>query len=250
MDTHMTAQSGPAGAQPVAAKPARRILIVDDEPTVREVVGQYLQLEGYAVMQAADGLEALRLAEAFPPDLVILDLMLPGIDGLDVCRRLRAKSAVPILMLTARAEDADKFAGFDAGTDDYVTKPFRSREVVLRVQAIMRRIEAVSAPAMVFDSDLHFGDLVIRPRLHQAERDGVPLDLTIKEFELLYYLAAHPGEVCSRRDLLSHVWSYEYFDGGSTITVHMRRLREKVEHDPARPRHLRTVWGVGYRFEP
>jgi two-component system, OmpR family, response regulator ResD len=246
----MREESGAAEAKRAAARPARRILIVDDEPPVREVVGQYLQLEGYTVMQAADGLEALRLAEAYPPDLIILDLMLPGIDGLDVCRHLRTKSAVPILMLTARTEDADKFAGFDAGTDDYITKPFRSREVVLRVQAIMRRIEAVSAPAMVFDSDLHFGDLVIRPRLHLAERDGVPLDLTVKEFELLYYLAAHPGEVCTRRDLLRQVWSYEYFDGGSTITVHMRRLREKVEPDPARPRHLRTVWGIGYRFEP
>jgi DNA-binding response OmpR family regulator len=246
----MREESGAVEANRAAGKPTRRILIVDDEPTVREVLGQYLQLEGYMVMQAADGLEALRLAEASPPDLVILDLMLPGIDGLDVCSRLRAKSAVPILMLTARTEDADKFAGFEAGTDDYITKPFRAREVVLRVQAIMRRIEAVSAPAMVFDSDLRFGALVIRPRLHQAERDGVPLDLTIKEFELLLYLATHPGQVCTRQDLLRHVWSYEYFDGGSTITVHMRRLREKVEPDPARPRHLRTVWGVGYRFEP
>jgi DNA-binding response OmpR family regulator len=246
----MREESGAAEAKRAAARLARRILIVDDEPPVREVVGQYLQLEGYTVMQAADGLEALRLAEAYPPDLIILDLMLPGIDGLDVCRHLRTKSAVPILMLTARTEDADKFAGFDAGTDDYITKPFRSREVVLRVQAIMRRVEAVSTPAMVFDSDLHFGDLVIRPRMHQAKRNGVPLDLTGKEFELLYYLAAHPGEVCTRRDLLRQVWSYEYFDGGSTITVHMRRLREKVEPDPAHPRHLRTVWGVGYRFEP
>ena len=246
----MREEGGAVEANRAAGKPTRRILIVDDEPTVREVLGQYLQLEGYMVMQAADGLEALRLAEASPPDLVILDLMLPGIDGLDVCSRLRAKSAVPILMLTARTEDADKFAGFEAGTDDYITKPFRAREVVLRVQAIMRRIEAVSAPAMVFDSDLRFGTLVIRPRLHQAERDGVPLDLTIKEFELLLYLATHPGQVCTRQDLLRHVWSYEYFDGGSTITVHMRRLREKVEPDPARPRHLRTVWGVGYRFEP
>jgi len=246
----MREEGGAVEANRAAGKPTRRILIVDDEPTVREVLGQYLQLEGYMVMQAADGLEALRVAEASPPDLVILDLMLPGIDGLDVCSRLRAKSAVPILMLTARTEDADKFAGFEAGTDDYITKPFRAREVVLRVQAIMRRIEAVSAPAMVFDSDLRFGALVIRPRLHQAERDGVPLDLTIKEFELLLYLATHPGQVCTRQDLLRHVWSYEYFDGGSTITVHMRRLREKVEPDPARPRHLRTVWGVGYRFEP
>jgi two-component system response regulator ResD len=246
----MKEQSRTDEVKSAAAKPTRRILIVDDEPTVREVVGQYLELEGYTVMQASNGLEALRLAEAFPPDLIILDLMLPGIDGLDVCRRLRTKSAVPILMLTARTEDSDKLAGFEAGTDDYVTKPFRAREVIMRVQAIMRRLAAVSAPAMVFDDDLHFGDLVIRPHLHRAERDGVPLDLTVKEFDLLHFLAAHPGEVCTRQDLLRRVWSYEYFDGGGTITVHMRRLREKVESDPAHPRHLRTVWGVGYRFEP
>ncbi|HEY7835361.1 MAG TPA: response regulator transcription factor [Ktedonobacterales bacterium] len=233
-----------------AAKPARRILIVDDEPTVREVVGQYLALEGYAIVTAADGLEALRLAAASPPDLVILDLMLPGIDGIEVCRRLRAASAVPILMLTARTEDLDKIEGFEAGTDDYITKPFRAREVVMRVRAIMRRLEAVSAPAMVTEGDLRFGGLVIRSRLHQAERDGQPLDLTAKEFDLLRYLASHPGQVCTRHDLLRDVWNYEYFGDGTTVTVHMRRLREKVEYDPARPSHLRTVWGVGYRFEP
>ena len=233
-----------------ATAPARRILIVDDEPTVREVVGQYLALEGYTIITAADGLEALRLAAASPPDLVILDLMLPGIDGIEVCRRLRAASAVPILMLTARTEDLDKIEGFEAGTDDYITKPFRAREVVMRVRAIMRRLEAVSAPAMVTEGDLRFGGLVIRSRLHQAERDGQPLDLTSKEFELLRYLASHPGQVCTRHDLLRDVWNYEYFGDGTTVTVHMRRLREKVEEDPGRPRHLRTVWGVGYRFEP
>jgi two-component system response regulator ResD len=246
----MRAMSAMEQATPEDVGPRRRILVVDDEPTIREVVGQYLELEGYAVMQAADGLEALRLAEAHPPDLVILDLMLPGIDGLEVCRRLRAVSAVPILMLTARAEEADQLAGFGVGTDDYVTKPFRPRELSMRVQAIMRRVEVNSAPAMMLEGTLRFGSLVIRPQLRQAERDGVVLDLTAKEFDLLHYLATHPRQVFSRQQLLDQVWNYEYFGDGNTVTVHMRRLREKVEKDPSRPRLLRTVWGVGYKFEP
>jgi DNA-binding response OmpR family regulator len=228
----------------------RRVLIVDDEPTVREVVGQYLELEGYSVIKAADGLEALRLAETSPPDLVILDLMLPGVDGLEVCRRLRATSAVPILMLTARAEEADQLAGFEIGSDDYVTKPFRPRELVMRVRAIMRRVELSSAPAIALQDTLRVSDLVIRPQLREVERDGVKLDLTAKEFDLLHFLATHPHQVFTRRQVLDHVWDYEYFSDGNTVTVHMRRLREKVERDPARPRHLRTVWGVGYKFEP
>lgn len=228
----------------------RRILIVDDEATVREVVGQYLELEGYHVLQAATGLEALQVASATPPDLVILDLTLPGIDGLEVCRRLRAASAVPILMLTARAEDADKLLGFDVGTDDYLTKPFNPRELVARVQAIMRRLEAMSVPAMVFDGNLQFGGITIHPRTRQVERDGVPVDLTTKEFDLLHFLAAHPKQVFTREQLLQHVWNYDNYGEDSTVTVHIRRLREKVEPDPARPRHVRTVWGIGYKFEP
>jgi DNA-binding response OmpR family regulator len=229
---------------------ARRILVVDDEQSIREVVAQYLELEGYTVMQAPNGLDALRLAEAYPPDLVILDLMLPGIDGLEVCRRLRSVSAVPVLMLTARADEADQLAGFGVGTDDYVTKPFRPRELLMRVQAIMRRVEVISAPAMMLDGTLRFGSLVVRPQLHEAERDGVALDLTAKEFDLLHFLATHPRQVFTRQQLVDQVWNYEYYGDGNTVTVHMRRLREKVERDPARPRHLRTVWGVGYKFEP
>ena len=231
-------------------KLCRRILIVDDEATVREVVGQYLEIEGYCVMPVANGLEALRAAAATPPDLVILDLTLPGMDGLEVCRRLRTASAVPILMLTARADDADKLSGFSLGADDYLTKPFNPRELVARVQAIMRRLEAMSVPAMVFDGNLVFGSLTIRPQIRQVESDGVPLDLTTKEFDLLQFLATHPKQVFTREQLLLHVWNYDNYGDDSTVTVHMRRLREKVERDPAKPRHLRTVWGIGYKFEP
>jgi DNA-binding response OmpR family regulator len=227
----------------------RRILVVDDEASIREVLTQYLELEGFTVLQAADGVEALRSAEAQPPDLVVLDLMLPGMDGLEVCRRLRATSAVPILMLTARSDETDKLAGFAVGTDDYVTKPFSPRELVVRVQAIMRRIEATSVPAMVLDDTLHLGNLTIRPQLRYVERDGTPIELTAKEFDLLHFLATHPKQVFSRQQLLDNVWDYGYYGDASTVTVHIRRLREKVELDPARPRYIKTVWGVGYKFE-
>ncbi len=227
----------------------RRILVVDDEASIREVLTQYLELEGFTVLQAADGVEALRSAEAQPPDLIVLDLMLPGMDGLEVCRRLRATSAVPILMLTARSDETDKLAGFAVGADDYVTKPFSPREVVVRVQAIMRRIEATSVPAMVLDDTLHLGNLTIRPQLRYVEREGTPIELTAKEFDLLHFLATHPKQVFTRQQLLDNVWDYGYYGDASTVTVHIRRLREKVEQDPARPRHVKTVWGVGYKFE-
>jgi DNA-binding response OmpR family regulator len=233
-----------------AERPRRRVLIVDDEASIREVLGQYLAVEDFTVLLAADGIEALHLARTSPPDLVILDLMLPGIDGLEVCRRLRATSAVPVLMLTARGEEADRIEGFRAGTDDYVTKPFSPREVVMRVRAIMRRVEATSVPAMVLDGTVRVGSLVIQPTLRQVQRDGEALDLTAKEFDLLHFLALHPRQVFSRRQVLDAVWHFDYYGDTGTVTVHMRRLREKVEHDPARPRHLKTVWGVGYKFEP
>jgi len=232
-------------------EPQRRILLVDDEVTIREVVGQYLELEGYLVVQASDGLQALRLAEANPPDLVILDLMLPGIDGLEVCRRLRSSSAVPILMLTALSDESDQLTGFSLGTDDYITKPFKPRELVMRVKAIMRRVEAMSAPAMLLDDTVLFGrGIVVHPHLRQVERDGVPLDLTPTEYDLLYFLVTHPKRAFTRAQLLSNVWHYDYYGDAGTVTVHMRRLREKVELDPGRPRHLRTVRGMGYCFVP
>lgn len=245
MDDLTTAAEGVAQAMP-----RRRILIVDDEMNIREVLAHYLESEGFLVTQACDGVEALAAAEAQPPDLVILDLMLPRLDGIEVCRRLRATSAVPILMLTARGEEVDKLVGFTVGADDYVTKPFSPREVVVRVQAIMRRVTATNAPAMAMDGMLRFGRLLIQPQSRNAEREGESLDLTAKEFDLLYFLASHPNLVFTRQQLLDQVWGYDYFGDASTVTVHIHRLREKAEHDPAHPRHLKTVWGVGYKFEP
>ncbi len=233
-----------------ALRPVRRVLVVDDEEPIREVLAQYLRRAGFVALEAADGAEALRIASATPPDLLILDLMLPGMDGLDVCRKLRETLAAPILMLTARGEEEDTLAGFRAGADDYVTKPFSPREVVMRVQAIMRRVEATSAPAMALGDTLIFGELVIRPQLRQVEREGALLDLTAREFDLLRFLATHPRQVFSRQQLLDGVWGYDYFGDASTVTVHIRRLREKVERDPAEPTRLKTVWGVGYKFEP
>ena len=229
--------------------PRRRVMIVEDEVSVRELVAQYLELEGFELMQASTGSDALKLAAEHSPDLVILDLNLPGIDGFEVARRLRATSAIPILMLTGRTEEADKLAGFEVGADDYLTKPFRPRELVLRVQAIMRRLAATSAPAIVLDDALRIGDLLIRPRTREVLREGVPLELTAKEFDLLYFLASHPKQIFTRQQLLHYVWQYDFGDE-NTVTVHMSRLRDKVEHDVAKPYHLRTVWRVGYKFEP
>jgi DNA-binding response OmpR family regulator len=242
-------EAAPEVAPEVDVTMRRRILVVDDDLAVREMVSQYLELEDYLVLQAANGVEALRLAKASPPDLVILDLSLPGIDGLEVCRRLRAVSAVPILMLTARTAEADKLSGFDMGTDDYLTKPFAPQELLMRIKAIMRRLEATSVPAMVLDDALRVGDLVIRPALREVNRAGAAVELTAREFDLLYFLASHPKQIFSRQQLLHHVWNYDFGDQ-DTVTVHMSRLREKVEADPAKPSHLRTVWRVGYKFEP
>jgi DNA-binding response OmpR family regulator len=228
----------------------RRVLVVDDEANIRDVLRHYLENAGFVVAEAIDGADALRVATAQPPDLVVLDLMLPGMDGLEVCRQLRARSAVPILMLTARGEEGDKLSGFSIGADDYVTKPFSPREVVMRVQAIMRRIEATTLPAMAIDGVLRFGELVIQPQQRSAERGGVQLDLTAKEFDLLNFLARHPNQVFTRQQLLDQVWGYDYFGDASTVTVHIHRLREKIEPDPDHAIHLKTVWGVGYKFEP
>jgi DNA-binding response OmpR family regulator len=230
--------------------PPRRVLVVDDEANIREVLCQYLAAEGFLTTQATDGEDALRQVVGTPPDMIILDLMLPGLDGLEVCRRIRATSAVPILMLTARGEELDKVTGFSVGADDYVTKPFSPREVVMRVQAMMRRAQATSVPAMAQHGTLHFGTLIIRPQLRIAERDGVALDLTSKEFDLLYFLASHPRQVFTRQQLLDHVWDIGYFGDISTVTVHIRRLREKIEPEPSAPLHVKTVWGVGYKFDP
>jgi len=242
--------AGGVAAGDDATRQNRRILVVDDEEAIREVLAQYLRRAGFVVLEAADGPSALRIASATPPDLLILDLMLPGMDGLEVCRKLRETLAAPILMLTARSEEDDTLEGFRVGADDYVTKPFSPREVVMRAQAIMRRVEVTTAPAMALGDTLIFGELVIKPQLRQVARDGDTLDLTAREFDLLRFLASHPRQVFSRQQLLDQVWGYDYFGDPSTVTVHIRRLREKVERDPAEPQRLKTVWGVGYKFEP
>ena len=226
------------------------ILLVDDEPIVLEVVERYLLRDGYAVRVARDGEAALGVARALRPDLIVLDLMLPGINGLDVARQLRDESMVPIIMLTARGEETDKVLGLGLGADDYVTKPFSPKELVARIAAVLRRtVYPPAGRAAGDDALLRFGALRIDPRGRTVTRDGASLDLTAREFDLLAFLARHPGQVFTRQQLLDQVWDFEFFGDPSTVTVHIRRLREKIELDPVRPRYLKTVWGVGYKFE-
>ncbi len=223
----------------------KHILVVEDDPTISEVVARYLQREGYEAEIALDGEEALSRAAEINPDLVVLDLMLPKIDGYEVCRMLRAKGAVPIIMLTAKGEETDKLVGLNLGADDYMTKPFSPRELVARVKAVLRR----SAMPPVDSGDmLRYPDLSIDPRARQVVANGRDVELTAKEFDLLMFLAQYPGRVFTREQLLNDVWDYAFAGDSSTVTVHIRRLREKIERDPARPRHLLTVWGVGYKF--
>jgi DNA-binding response OmpR family regulator len=225
----------------------RSVLVVDDDPTVSDVVSRYLERAGYRVTRARDGSAALTEFHRSLPDLVVLDLMLPGIDGLEVCRRLRQQAAqVPVIMLTALGEEADRVLGLQLGADDYVTKPFSPRELVLRVQSVLRRV-AATAPAAAA-TVLADGDLVLDPARRVVHRGGQELVLTVREFDLLAYLMRHPGRAFRRAELLEGVWGWTFGDQ-STVTVHVRRLREKVEEDPAVPRRIVTVWGVGYRYE-
>ncbi|MFI5797748.1 response regulator transcription factor [Streptomyces sp. NPDC051677] len=228
----------------------KRVLVVDDDPTVSEVVAGYLDRAGFAVDVAADGPSAVRLAGAQPPDLVVLDLMLPGMDGLEVCRRIRRDGPLPVIMLTARGDEEDRVLGLEVGADDYVTKPFSPRELVLRVESVLRRAGAASVdrtPSV--EPWLRAGPLAMDPVARRATRDGGELALTLREFDLLEFFLRNPGRAVSREDLMRRVWGWEFGDL-STVTVHVRRLREKVEDDPARPRLISTVWGVGYRFDP
>jgi DNA-binding response OmpR family regulator len=224
-----------------------RILVVDDEAIVTEVVERYLIREGYGVVIARDGISALDVIAREPIDLVVLDLMLPRLDGLEVCRRVRADSRVPIIMLTAKNEESEKILGLGLGADDYVVKPFSPRELVARIQAVLRR--AGSAPAEPGDVVRH-GGLRVNPRSRSVENAGRAIELTAKEFDLLYFLARNPGQVFSREQLLDQVWDYHFAGDVSTVTVNVRRIREKVETDPNRPRFIKTVWGVGYKFDP
>jgi DNA-binding response OmpR family regulator len=224
----------------------QRVLVVDDDPTVSDVVRRYLERAGLVVTLAADGPAGLRAYQAERPDLVVLDLMLPGLDGLEVCRRLRSRpDEVPIVMLTALGEEADRVLGLQLGADDYVTKPFSPRELVLRVQSVLRRAgRAVAMPA----GSLVDGDLEVDVARRVARLRGAELALTVREFDLLVFLMRHPGRAFRRAELLENVWGWTFGDQ-STVTVHMRRLREKVEDDPADPKRIKTVWGVGYRWE-
>jgi DNA-binding response OmpR family regulator len=224
-----------------------RVLVVDDDPTVSDVVRRYLDQAGCVVSLAGDGPAALAEAARQRPDLVVLDLMLPGMDGLEVCRRLRAHLGdVPVIMLTALGEEVDRVAGLEVGADDYVTKPFSPRELVLRAQSVLRRTAPTRA---VPEPPLADGDLTVDPARRTATRAGTTLALTVREFDLLTYFMRHPGRVLRRDELLESVWGWTFGDQ-STVTVHVRRLREKVEDDPADPRRILTVWGVGYRYEP
>ncbi len=227
------------------------ILVVDDEATIREVLTRYLEHEGFTVRQAADGYEALDAVTFEPPDLILLDLMLPGIDGLTITRHLRQAPGmrnrnVPIIMLTARGETSDRIRGLDLGADDYIAKPFSPREVVSRVNAVLRRAGKEVAP---IGQVLAFPNLHIDPAARTVSAHGVNASLSAKEFGLLFFFATHPRQVFSRTQLLNEIWGEDYYGDPSTVTVHIRRLREKIETDPSAPQFIQTVWGVGYKFD-
>ena len=224
------------------------VLVVDDEPIVRDVVVRYLQRDGFDTLEAADGDAARTIIESGAPDLVVLDVMLPGTDGLALCRWIRTDSALPVIMVTARGEAADRIVGLELGADDYVTKPFSPRELAIRVRNVLKR--AGSPPSAAAARTLSFDALTIDGKAREVALDGQLVRLTGKEFDLLFFLASNPREVFSRKQLMDRVWGYEAaFDTG-TVTVHIRRLRSKIERDPSQPRRLETLWGVGYRFVP
>ena len=232
--------------------PKPLVLVVDDEPIVAEVVGRYLRRDGFAVLSASTGPEGLAAAldQANTPQAIVLDVMLPGMDGLEVCRQLRQSNVTaPIILLTARGEEADRVGGLGIGADDYVVKPFSPAEVVARVKAQLRRVQMDTvAPAP--DGRLRGGEVSLDSVERSVQVRGQVVTLTAKEFDLLHFLMAHPGEVFSRDDLLDSVWDKDFAGGPATVTVHIRRLREKIERDPSRPTHLKVVWGTGYKFDP
>ena len=223
----------------------RTILIVDDEPIVRDVVARYLERDGYSILESADGDEARARIETKPPSLVVLDVMLPGTDGLTLCRWIRERGDIPVIMLTARGEEADRVVALDLGADDYVTKPFSPRELAARVRSVLRR---TAAGALGGAARIEVDGLVLDPNTRDVTLDGAPVQLTAKEFDLLFFLASHPRRVFSRDQLMNSVWGYAAALDTGTVTVHVRRLRSKIEVDPSRPARLETVWGVGYRF--
>jgi DNA-binding response OmpR family regulator len=224
------------------------VLVVEDEPSISEVVSLYLRRAGYQVAVAVDGRTAQEMMKDELPDLVVLDLMLPKLSGIELTRWLRTQGDIPIIMLTARREEADRIAGLEMGADDYVVKPFSPQELVSRVRAVLRRARP---PAVSnHEQPLAFDDIRIDPQTRLVEVDGAEKTLTAKEFDLLWLLARHPRQVFTRDQLLERVWGLADYIDPSTVTVHIRRLREKIEPDPSDPRHVQTVWGVGYKFEP
>ncbi len=234
---------------------AEKILVVEDEPSLVETLRYSLKRQGYQVLTTGNGLAALELARKEKPDLILLDIMLPGLDGIEVCRTLRQETATPIIMLTARDEEVDKVVGLEIGADDYVTKPFSMRELMARVKAQLRRVhltreEASAGTASGEAQRLVFGDLVVDLGRREALKGGKPLPLARREFELLAYLARNRGLALSRERILEQVWGWDFAGGTRTVDVHVRGLREKIEDDPAHPTRLVTVRGSGYRFEP
>ena len=224
------------------------VLVVDDEPTIAEVVSRYLERAGYRTRVAATGPQALELAAHQRPDLVVLDLMLPGIDGLEVMRRLRQPEGRPIatILLTAKGDESDRVIGLRLGADDYVVKPFSPAELVARVDAVLRRVDTSSGS----QEPIELQDMTIDPSARRVFVRGEEVTLTQREFDVLLFLARHPGQAFSRNQLMDAIWQYSFYTDTSTVTVHIRRLRAKIEADPAQPRHIETVWGVGYRFAP
>ncbi len=241
--------------QPSAATIARMeehsrgtVLVVDDEPTIAEVVSRYLERAGYETQVAGDGPAALEAAAIQRPDLVVLDLMLPGVDGLEVMRRLREQDSerIAVILLTAKGDESDRVIGLRLGADDYVVKPFSPAELVARVDAVLRRVDT----SPVREAVIELSDMTIDPGARRVIVRGEEVQLTQREFDVLLFLARHPGQVFSRNQLMDAVWQYSFYTDTSTVTVHIRRLRAKIEVDPARPDHIQTVWGVGYRFQP
>ncbi len=225
-----------------------RILVVEDETSIADVVARYLRRDGHDVETVTDGTTAIERFEESDPELIVLDLMLPGLDGQEVLRRVRAAGNTPVVILTAKGEELDRLLGFGLGADDYVTKPFSPRELAARVQAVLRRASQ-ERPALA-SGGIRIGDLLIDGNTREVERAGEPIPMTAREFDLVYYLAQHPGQVFNRDQLIDAVWDYHAVSDPGTVTVHIRRIRAKLEPDPSRPRYLKTVWGVGYKLEP
>jgi len=222
------------------------VLVVDDEPTITDVVSRYLERAGYETRVAVDGPTAIEAVGERRPDLVVLDLMLPGMDGLEVMRRIRDRDRVAVILLTAKGEASDRVIGLRLGADDYVVKPFSPAELVARVDAVLRRVD--SSPQL--EEPISFGPLELDPAGRRVTLAGEEVQLTVREYELLLHFLRHPGQVFSRDQLMDAVWQYSFYTDTSTVTVHVRRLRAKIEEDASNPRWLQTVWGVGYRFQP